>query len=97
MSAFASVEDVALVLVRSKAPVLGDFASGTPWLMELDCIGVVGPTAAISETLSSLGVPAWSLSIESAHVEDIDSSLRRCLHLVSRLGRYQLNLLPSKT
>ncbi len=53
--AFASGEVDALVMVRSKALVLDDIASGPPWLMELDCVGVVGPAAAISETSPSLG------------------------------------------
>ena len=43
--------------------MLGDFASGPPWLQ---------PATAISETSSSLGVLAWSLSSEPAPVEDID-------------------------
>ena len=72
LPALASGEVVALVLVRFKATVLDDLASGPPWLMVLDCVGVVGPAAAISETSSSLGVPARSLSIASAPVEDID-------------------------
>ena len=60
-------EVVALVPVRSKATVLDDIASGPPWLM------VLGPAAAISETSSSLGVPAWSLSSKPTPVEDIGS------------------------
>ena len=57
LPAFVSVEDVALVMVRSKAPVRGDIASALPRLLELDCVRVVGPAASISETSSSDGVP----------------------------------------
>ena len=53
--------------------MLGGCASGPPWLLEPDCVGVGGPASAISETSSSLGVPAWSLSTEPAPVEDIGS------------------------
>ena len=65
--------DAALDPVRTKAVVLGGCASGPPRLLELDCFGVVAPAAVLSETLSSLGVPAWSLSLSPAPVEDIGS------------------------
>ena len=71
--ATAPAGDAALDPVRTKALVLGGCASGPPWLPELDCFGVVAPAAVLSETLSSLGVPARSLSLEPAPVEDIGS------------------------
>ena len=70
LPALASGEVVALVLVRST--VLDDVASDPPRLMNLDCVGVVDPAVAISETLPSSGVLVWSLTSGSAPVEDID-------------------------
>ena len=66
LPAFASGEVASLVLVRSKATVLDDLASGP---LSLD----VCPAVAISETLSSDGALVWSLSSGSAPVEVLEA------------------------